>query len=163
LVLMYGRCKSVEEACEVFNGITQPDLFSDFKCWNATIAALSQNGCSKKAVELYKLFQLEGLEPSEITVLSVLSACSRAGLLAEGHECFKSIQADDRLKKLMSPEHYACMVDLLSRTGNLSEARAFIESMPLAASSSVWNSLLGACGTQSEKLLGITAAQQAME
>jgi len=42
-------------------------------------------------------------------------------------------------------KHYACIVDLLSHTGNLKEAFEFIESMPIEPDSSIWVSLLHGC------------------
>ncbi|MCI38913.1 pentatricopeptide repeat-containing protein chloroplastic-like, partial [Trifolium medium] len=42
-------------------------------------------------------------------------------------------------------EHYACMVDLLARTGNLSKAYKFIKSMPIEPDATIWGTLLSGC------------------
>ncbi|KAK1308561.1 Pentatricopeptide repeat-containing protein [Acorus calamus] len=44
-------------------------------------------------------------------------------------------------------EHYACAVDLLGRTGRLSEAKELIDRMVVEAGPSVWGALLSACKT----------------
>ena len=53
-----------------------------------------------------------------------------------------------------SMEHYACMVDLLGRSGLLHEAYDFIQKMPFKPNAVVWGSLLGACRTHGDILLG---------
>lgn len=42
-------------------------------------------------------------------------------------------------------EHYACMVDLLDRAGQLDEAHNFIKRMPVEPDASVWGALPGVC------------------
>ncbi|URD83465.1 Pentatricopeptide repeat-containing protein [Musa troglodytarum] len=42
-------------------------------------------------------------------------------------------------------QHYACMIDILGRAGQLEEALNLIRSMPIEANDVVWRSLLSAC------------------
>ncbi|RVW22877.1 Pentatricopeptide repeat-containing protein, chloroplastic [Vitis vinifera] len=60
-------------------------------------------------------------------------------------------------------EHYACMVDLLGRSGLLVEAMEFINSMPLMADALVWRTLLGACRVHGNTELGRHAAEMILE
>ena len=57
-----------------------------------------------------------------------------------------------------SMEHYACMVDLLGRSGHLYVAQYFIKNMPLEPSASVWGALLAACRANHNIELGETVA-----
>eukprot|EP00249_Psilotum_nudum_P014849 c25030_g7_i3 orf=251-1348(+) len=87
LVNMYGKCGSLDDARHVFDKITQRDSVS----WTALIAAYSQNGHGKDALELFKQMQLEGMVPDKITFISILYACATLAALEEGKESHASI------------------------------------------------------------------------
>lgn len=97
------------------------------------------------------------IKPDHIAFVTVLSACSHGGLIAEGWECFKAMNRDFGVTP--RTEHYACMVDLLGRAGRLSEAQAFIERMPITPDAGVWGALLGACRIHSNLEIAETAAR----
>ena len=50
-------------------------------------------------------------------------------------------------------EHYACMVDLLSRCGQFVEAEKFILQIPIEPDASIWGALLCACRVSVETLM----------
>ncbi|KAK0606109.1 hypothetical protein LWI29_034212 [Acer saccharum] len=72
--------------------------------------------------------QLSGVRPDDITYLSVLSACSHAGLVEQSRRVFKSMVEDGISPRM---EHYACMVDLLGRAGLLDEAFNYVSDSPV--------------------------------
>ena len=96
-----------------------------------------------------------------MTLVSVLSACSHNGLLEEGFCYFNSMSADYRIEP--KAHHYACMVDLLGRSGRLKEAVDFIHRMPIEPDSLVWSTLLGACRVHGDAELGRLAAKKVLE
>jgi len=68
------------------------------------------------------------IKPDHVILTTLLSACSHAGLVDEGLKHFKSIEDVHGIELTM--EHYACVVDLLSRRrGRLKEAYDFIKGM----------------------------------
>eukprot|EP00250_Pteridium_aquilinum_P005301 c15415_g1_i1 orf=3-1715(-) len=140
LVSMYGRCGHVEAAQMTFNNM----LVRDVVTWSSIIMSYGQQGRGKEALHYFEQMQMEGVLPDRVIFFNVLSACSHAGLLAEGWRCFLRMNQDHAL--IPDVEHYNCMVDLFCRVGQLDEAENLVASMPnvpLAASS--WMSLLGAC------------------
>ncbi|KAB2054545.1 hypothetical protein ES319_A12G262300v1 [Gossypium barbadense] len=60
-------------------------------------------------------------------------------------------------------EHYACMVDLLGRSGLLREAIEFINKMPCTPDALVWRTFLGACRVHHDKELGEHAAKMILQ
>ena len=78
-----------------------------------------------------------------ITFLTVLTACSYAGLVKKGCEYFKLM--NDYYGIIPSEDHYARLIDLLGRAGKLSEAKGIIEKMPFKAGAPVWEALLAGC------------------
>eukprot|EP01018_Ginkgo_biloba_P018757 Gb_28582 [translate_table: standard] len=139
LIDMYAKCGSIDIAGQVFDRMSERDVVS----WSALIAGYGMHGQGDKALALFLEMQQKGMKPNHITFISVLSACSHAGLVDEGRRCFDCMIQDYSITPCL--EHYACMVDLLGRSGLLDEAHYFIKNMPLEPDASVWGTLLGAC------------------
>lgn len=148
LVDAYAKCGRLEEAKRVFNGLQDRNVVS----WGAMVAAYSRYG-NCKLVEncLLDMHQL-GLKPGRVIYISVLAACSHAGLLEEGSHYFKSMREDHGITP--SIEHYNCMVDLLGRLGHLSEAEVLLQTMPIPPDIIGWTSLLTSCRTYGNVELG---------
>eukprot|EP00253_Pinus_taeda_P001269 PITA_01269 len=140
IVDMYAKCGCVRDAWQVFTKMSQRNVVS----WNTMIAGCAMHGHGRDAVSLFEQMQEADIKPNSITFTSVLSACSHVGLVDEGWKFFNRMQRE----YLITPceEHYACMVDLLGRSGDLVEAHDFISKMPLKPNACVWGALLGACG-----------------
>ncbi|CAN1753594.1 Pentatricopeptide repeat-containing protein At3g49170, chloroplastic [Linum perenne] len=102
-----------------------------------------------------------GVKPNDVTYIAVLSACSHAGLVSEGWEHFESMKSKHRIIPRM--EHYACMVDLLGRSGRLTEALDFINSMPFKPDPLVLRTFLGACQVHGNTNLGRLAADMILD
>lgn len=139
LVDMYSKCGCVEKASEVF----QNTLRKNISTWNAMIAGLSVHGLGEQALEIFSELLTEGFKPNEVTFVSVLSACSRAGLLEEGRRMFDQMVQAHEIQPTI--EHYGCIVDLLGRFGLLEEAEELAKKIPCKEAQVVWESLLGAC------------------
>lgn len=139
LVDMYAKCGNLTESHKVFNRMPERNTIS----WTAMIGGYAQHGQGKEALELFKQMQQEGIQPNHVTFLCVLSACSNMGLVDEGCYHFDSMTQVYGIKPEM--EHYACMVDILGRSGELVAAQKFIADIPFPPSTLVWQSLLGAC------------------
>ncbi|KAJ0113166.1 hypothetical protein Patl1_00002 [Pistacia atlantica] len=60
-------------------------------------------------------------------------------------------------------EHYACLVDLLGRTGRLHEAFDMVRGMKMKPNAGIWDTLLGACQTHQNLELGKIAAEKLLE
>eukprot|EP01018_Ginkgo_biloba_P007395 Gb_14172 [translate_table: standard] len=139
LIDMYAKCGSVEIARRLFDKMSKRNVIS----WSAMIEGYGMNGHGVDALVLFAQMQQTGIKPTSITFISVLSACSRAGLVDEGWRYFNCMSQNYGITPIM--EHYACMVDLLGRAGCLDEAHDFIKKMPLVPTAGVWGALLGAC------------------
>lgn len=63
----------------------------------------------------------------------------------------------------VSSDHYACLVDVLSRAGRLEEAYEVIQKMPVKVTAKAWGALLGACRTFGEVELAEIASRALFE
>ncbi|XP_006851086.2 pentatricopeptide repeat-containing protein At3g05340 [Amborella trichopoda] len=154
LVTMYSKSGSLNDSMRVFNEMNYRNQVS----YNAMIAGLAHHGRGAEAVELFEVIEREGLEPNDVTFLSLLHACSHGGLVEKGFRLFESMYKDHGMSPRL--EHYACMVDMLGRGGRLKEAKNFIDGMPYAPGAQVWQALLGACKIHGDTEMGEFAAKQ---
>lgn len=154
---MYSKCGCIEKALQVFNGTSRKDVST----WNAMIAGLSIHGSGKHALKVFSEMVESGFKPNEVTFVSLLSACSRAGLLFESREIFRSMFSVYGIEPTI--EHYGCMVDLLGRSGLLEEAEELVDKMPQKDLPVIWESLLSACKNHGNVELAERIAERLFE
>ncbi|CAK9178456.1 unnamed protein product [Ilex paraguariensis] len=157
LITMYARCGIVEAAHCVF--LTMPSV--DSISWNAMIAALGQHGHGVQALHLFEQMLKEDILPDRITFLTVLTACSHAGLVKEGRRYFDSMYALHGISP--GEDHYARLIDLLCRAGKFSEAKDVMKSLPFEPGAPIWEALLAGCRLHGKMDLGIQAAERLFE
>ncbi|KAI9162500.1 hypothetical protein LWI28_027947 [Acer negundo] len=87
--------------------------------WIALITGYARNSLPDKALEYFDLLHKSGLE------------------------YFRSIKEKHGLTH--TADHYACIVDLLARSGRFEEAEGIISKMPTKPNKFFWVSLLGGC------------------
>ncbi|XP_030542551.1 pentatricopeptide repeat-containing protein At2g37320 [Rhodamnia argentea] len=152
LISMYCKCGCMDDALLVFHELPKRDLVS----WNSMIAGYAQYGLAHEAIDLFQEMMLQKVKPDAITFLGVLSSCRHAGLVKQGQLYFDSMVDHGLIPDL---DHYACVVDLLGRSGKLEEARNFIKRMPVQPNAVIWGSLLSSCRLHGSIWFGIQAAE----
>lgn len=157
LIDMYAKCGSIEYAREMFNSMKDKNVVT----WNAMISGYGLHGHGHEALSLLKEMSASQVPPTEVTFVCALHACSHAGLVKEGNEIFHSMVHEYRMKPLS--EHYACMVDILGRAGELNKAMDFITTIPSKPGPAVWGTMLGACMIHKNKNLAHIASKKLFE
>ncbi|CAJ2655413.1 unnamed protein product [Trifolium pratense] len=157
LISMYSKCGNKEAALQVFNDMEDRTVIT----WTSIINGFAKHGFASKALELFYDMLETGVKPNDVTYIAVLSACSHVGLIDEAWKHFTSMRGNYGIVPMM--EHYACMVDLLGRSGLLSEAIEFINSMPFDADALVWRTFLGSCRVHRNTEPGEYAAKMILE
>ncbi|KAL6181238.1 hypothetical protein ACLB2K_047893 [Fragaria x ananassa] len=157
LVSMYCKCGNLEDAWKFFIEMTRKDVVT----WNAMIAGYAHHGEGLKALSLFDQMRNEGVKPDWITFVSVLMACNHAGLVDLGVQYFDTMAPEYQVEA--KPEHYKCMVDLLSRAGKLVEAVELIKKMPFEPHSAIFGTLLGACRVHKNLQLAEFAAEKLLD
>ena len=152
LINMYGKCGNLGAAKSVHGRILGPNVVS----WTALITTYAKNGCGNKALQLFQEMQLEGVKPNDVTFISVLTACSHIGQVADGRRYFMSMYKDYDMA--MALQRSMCMIDFLSRAGHLEEAEDLIKKLPYGNLSVAWSTLLGSCRTHHDVERGVRAA-----
>jgi pentatricopeptide repeat protein len=139
LVDMYAKCGVLARAQEVLKEISIRDIIP----WNVIIAGYAEQGKAHEALNCFYVMQREGINPDEVTFVSVLNACGHTGLLLEAENVF----ADMTSKYGIIPtlEHYTSIVVAFGCSGHFDKAIAIIKAMSLPHHSEVWLALLGTC------------------
>ncbi|KAG2540239.1 pentatricopeptide repeat-containing protein At4g33990-like [Panicum virgatum] len=157
LIDLYAKCGKLAEAMLFFEHMPRRSTAP----WNAIIAGLGVHGHGAKALDLFSQMQQEGIKPDQVTFVSLLAACSHAGLVDQGRSFFDSMQNVYGVVPIA--KHYACMVDMLGRAGQMDEAFEFIQGMPIKPDSAVWGALLGACRIHGNVEMGKVVSQKLFE
>ncbi|KAJ6800109.1 pentatricopeptide repeat-containing protein, chloroplastic [Iris pallida] len=157
LVDMYARCGDIDNSLKIFNRLRSKDLV----LWTSMINVSGMHGRGKESIDLFNKMSDIGLVPDHVAFLAILYACAHSGLTSEGKNFLERMINDFGLEPWS--EHYACVVDLLGRSGKMDEAFEFIKDMPIEPTAAVWCSLLGACRVHSNRKLGEVAAEKLLE
>ncbi|KAH7427095.1 hypothetical protein KP509_10G030000 [Ceratopteris richardii] len=80
LINMYGKCRRLLHAVNVFNHMPNHDII----CWNAMMTAFSHNNEGQSTLCFSRRMMNEGILPSNVSFLSVLDACADLCLAKEG-------------------------------------------------------------------------------
>lgn len=150
LIDMYAKCGCIGIACDVFEKMPCRDVFA----YTSLILGLANHGESFSALEVFRRMEDEGVWPNEVTFISVLSACSRVGLVEEGLRIFGRMK--DVYGIVPRPQHYGCLVDLLGRAGLLEQANKVVRRMPIEPDAYMLGALLNACRVHGNIDLGKT-------
>ncbi|KAL5717778.1 hypothetical protein ACHQM5_010744 [Ranunculus cassubicifolius] len=157
LIGMYTRSGSVDDGISIFNSMSKRNVVS----WNAAIVGSAQNGCGDLSFELFDQMKQAKVPPDVITYVGLLTACSHSRLFEKGKYVFKLLNQDPSVGVTL--EHYACMVDILGRSGKLEEAEEFILNMPMKPNVTIWMALLSACQVHSNLEMAKRAAQHVLD
>ncbi|KAK8946693.1 Pentatricopeptide repeat-containing protein [Platanthera zijinensis] len=120
IINMYSKCGHLRFAHLAFDCVGEKNVIS----WTSIIDAYGIHGRGGEALALFKRMEEEKasttVSPNDVTLLSVLSACSHSGLVDEAKQCF--LQMKEKHGVEPNSAHYACLIDLLGRGGRIEEA-----------------------------------------
>uniref|UniRef100_J3MBW9 Pentatricopeptide repeat-containing protein n=1 Tax=Oryza brachyantha TaxID=4533 RepID=J3MBW9_ORYBR len=154
LLNLYNKCADLLSAQRIFNDMTDRNSVT----WSAMIGGYGMQGDLAGSIGIFNEMLKDNVHPNEVVFTSILSACSHTGMVTAGKEYFDSMARHFNITPSM--KHYACMVDVLARAGNLEEALEFIQNMPMKASISVWGSFLHGCKLHSRLEFGEEAIKK---
>ncbi|XP_057549066.1 pentatricopeptide repeat-containing protein At5g59600 [Amaranthus tricolor] len=158
LIDMYAKCGCIIQASILFQKTTKRNT----PTWNSMIFGFANHGYCNEAIEVFRTMETEDAEKlNHLTFTAALTACSHGGRVELGRNLFKSMQEKYNIKPRL--EHYACMVDLLGRAGNLTEAHDIVKAMPITPDLFVWGALLGASKQHGDIELAEVAAKHLSE
>ncbi|GJN27262.1 hypothetical protein PR202_gb15268 [Eleusine coracana subsp. coracana] len=98
LVDFYAKCGCIDSAVEVFKSMPVKNSWT----WTALIKGMASNGRGREALELFSSMREAKCEPTDVTFIGVLLACSHSGLVEEGRWHFNSMTQDYGIQPTMA-------------------------------------------------------------
>lgn len=122
MVSGYAKLRMVKDARLIFDQIIEKDLV----CWSAMISGYAESDQPQEALKLFNEMQQRGIVPDQITLLSVISACSHLGALDQAK--WIHLYADKNgFGRALSVNN--ALIDMYAKCGSLAGARAIFENM----------------------------------
>ncbi|CAN6218581.1 unnamed protein product [Urochloa humidicola] len=153
LIAMYAACGRLDTARAIFDRAPCRSRAA----YSAMIQAYGGHGHGVEALNLFDLMLASGVAPDGVCFVTVISACAHGGLVDDGLRVFDAMGDHDVEKRQV---HYACVVNLLGRAGELTRALGVVESMPFEPGKDVWGALLSACRLHGDLELAERAAER---
>lgn len=140
LVDLYAKCGSLKDAYRVFYRLPKHDVVT----WNALIAAGVQQGHGGEALMLFKEMQAEGIEPDNITFVSIVKSCSGIAALDKGRQIHLDVIR-------FGLEWDICisnaLIDMYTKCGRLKDACHVFENLP-SRDVVTWSAVITGCAQQ---------------
>ncbi|CAI8589478.1 unnamed protein product [Vicia faba] len=167
LINMYANCGAMELAREIYDGLSSKHLIvstamlsgyaklgmtknarfifdqmieKDFVCWSAMISGYSESDQPQEALKLFNEMLRQRIVPDQITMLSVISACSHVGALVQAKWIHTYVDRNG-FGRALSVNN--ALIDMYAKCGNLVKAREVFENMPRKNVIS-WSSMINA-------------------
>ncbi|KAI3715828.1 hypothetical protein L6452_22816 [Arctium lappa] len=157
LVDFYAKCGDIDTGHDIFSRMPQKDVAT----WSAMVLGLATNGKNEMAIKLFEEMEQKGPVPNDITFISVLVACNHKTLAKRAWWFLGKMSKVYSVQPAI--EHYGCMVDLLTRSGQLKGAQILIKLMPMAPDGAIWGSFLHGCLIHSETHLAERAGKRLID
>ncbi|EOA30005.1 hypothetical protein CARUB_v10013108mg [Capsella rubella] len=157
LVDMYSKCGDVDDAQRVFDEMGDRNVVS----WNSLITCYEQNGPAVEALKVFQVMLESWVEPDEVTLASVISACASLSAIKVGQEVHGRVVKNDKLRNDIILTN--AFVDMYAKCSKISEARFIFDSMPIRnviAETSMISGYAMAASTKAARLMFTKMAER---
>ncbi|KAM6584357.1 hypothetical protein CsatB_011359 [Cannabis sativa] len=117
LIDMYSKCGSLWNAHQIFRVMSIKNVVS----WTSMINAYSYSNLFNEALALFQEMEGENVAPDEVTMLSIVSICSKLGSSELGDWIDNYIKKN-RCKKFQSTTMLNALMDMYAKCGNIKKA-----------------------------------------
>ncbi|KAL8231805.1 hypothetical protein R6Q57_001583 [Mikania cordata] len=136
MITGYAKKGEMEKARVLFNQVPKRDIVT----WNAMIAGYVHCGLYTQALEMFQEMKSLGEQPDEVTMLSLVTACTNSGDLDIGKKIHCSVLefGGGELSILLGN----ALIDMYAKCGNIDKAFKIFHSMKEKVVTT-WNSIIG--------------------
>ncbi|KAJ8634134.1 hypothetical protein MRB53_027470 [Persea americana] len=135
LVSFYSRSGGLKCARLVFDGMPEKNVVS----WTAMVTGYMKERRYNDGLALFHQMQVAGIEPNELTLVNVLSACAHLGAYEMGKWVHRFI---NRHEVFVNPILGTALVDMYVKCGYIQKALQVFEKLPERIVCT-WNSIIG--------------------
>ncbi|KAJ7971008.1 putative Pentatricopeptide repeat-containing protein [Quillaja saponaria] len=137
LVIAYVRAGELDTARRVFDVMPERDVVS----WTAMVSGYSQAKLSREALDLFWEMRHSGVRPDEVTMVSVISACTNLGDMETGTSIHQFID-ENGFGWMVSLRN--ALIDMYAKCGCMEQAWQVFSCMSFR-SLITWNTMISAC------------------
>lgn len=116
---LYKKCGKLKEVCQLFDKLPNRDVIS----WNTMISCYSSMGTYREGLGLLSKMAAEGVSPDEVTMVSLISACTKLRDLEMGKNLHLFLE-ESSMK--ISGSLLNCLVDMYVKCGKIGEAQKLL-------------------------------------
>ncbi|KAH7665515.1 TPR-like protein [Dioscorea alata] len=139
MVVGYAKFGLLDKARRVFDEMPEKDVIP----WNALIAGYVQCRRGKEALALFHEMQTSDVKPNEVTMVSLLSACTQLGALDMGLWIHRYIEKQNFSLNVALG---TALVDMYAKCGKIKKSLQVFEEIP-ERNALTWTSII--CGLAS--------------
>lgn len=142
LIDLYGKCKCVSDALEIFEMMDEKDIFS----WNSIICVHEHSCDHDVTLKLFDRMLCAGVQPDLVTLTTILPACAHLAALMHGREIHGYMitnglgkgKGDTGLDDLRINN---AVMDMYAKCGSMREAQLAFDKMSCKDAAS-WNIMI---------------------
>ncbi|KAK8950060.1 Pentatricopeptide repeat-containing protein [Platanthera guangdongensis] len=134
LLNLYAKCEEISSARVIFGDISDKNLI----VWSAMISGYSRIGMVNEALGLFREMQEAGILPDEVTMVSVISACAKAGALDLGRWVHSFVDRKGIRTDLVLS---TALIDMYAKCGLIGRAKELFDEM-LERDTMAWSTMI---------------------
>uniref|UniRef100_A0A0E0JQ76 DYW domain-containing protein n=1 Tax=Oryza punctata TaxID=4537 RepID=A0A0E0JQ76_ORYPU len=135
LLNLYAKCEEVALARTVFDGMVGD---KNLAAWSAMIGGYSRVGMVNEALGLFREMQAADVNPDEVTMVSVIAACAKAGALDLGRWVHAFI---DKKGITVDLELSTALIDMYAKCGLIERAKGVFDAM-VERDTKAWSAMI---------------------
>lgn len=139
MIMGYAKFGLLEDARRIFSQMPERDVVP----WNALMAGYVQCRRGKEAFDLFQEMQVSPVKPNEVTMVTLLSACSQLGALEMGVWIHRYIEKE---KFYLDVALGTALVDMYAKCGNIEKSLLIFNQM-MERNTLTWTAII--CGLAS--------------
>ena len=139
LISMYSKCKRVDLAAKVFEGLQGKTIVS----WNAMILGYAQNGRVNEALNHFCEMQSQNIKPDSFTLVSVIPALAELSVTRQAKWMHGLVIRNCLDKNVFV---MTAVVDMYAKCGAIRTARKLFDTME-ERHVTTWNAMIDGYGT----------------
>lgn len=139
LISMYSKCKRVDLAAKVFEGLQGKTIVS----WNAMILGYAQNGRVNEALNHFFGMQSQNIKPDSFTLVSVIPALAELSVTRQAKWMHGLVIRNCLDKNVFV---MTALVDMYAKCGAIRTARKLFDTME-ERHVTTWNAMIDGYGT----------------
>ncbi|XVE78738.1 hypothetical protein DITRI_Ditri14bG0002600 [Diplodiscus trichospermus] len=128
MIAGYTKVGNPDTARHLLNRMPQTQTDAVLICWTAVIAGYAQMDRPDEAIAVFRTMQLENVEPDEIALLAVLSACAQLGVIQiQLGECIHGFIHKRGFSQMARLKN--ALIEMYAKSGNICNALQVFENM----------------------------------